>query len=466
MRLRGYFRELRRYPSAVAGMVILAAFFVASLIIVTVIPYDEAIVRWREGSELFAENPDRAAPVYTDWFTSDRLPRTFVITLEDEGVEVTREALGDGSERVSIVLPFDYQYDGFPKELQLYHNWAYPSGQLPVVSVTWKRPDGEVISLHPDRDNLARVSFPVFYVSQYAPLERMLGEIAYPGRINPSLRPERGLFAVDITALGRDEPLQPLKGQYEVVMQAVVQEGVELNEVRLRVYGQVHGWAGTDRNRRDIGVALLWGAPIGLAFGILAAIGAQLSTFVLAGIGTWFGGKLDATFHKLTELTMILPNLAILIMIGHFYDPTIWRVLGIVIVLNVFSASLKVYRAIILQVKELPYIEAAQAYGAGSFRIIFRYLLPRMAPMLLPQFVIVVPSFVFLEASLAVLGLGDPMLPTWGKLVQDAHSNQALLQGQYYWIVQPAILLMLIGFGFAMVGYSLDRVVNPRLRTL
>ena len=87
-------------------------------------------------------------------------------------------------------------------------------------------------------------------------------------------------------------------------------------------------------------------------------------------------------------------------------------------------------------------------------------------PILLPQFVTVIPTFVFLEATLAVLGLGDPNIPTWGKIIYDARVNDALYMGDYYWMVLPAALLMLIGFGFALVGYSLDRILNPRLRTM
>ena len=68
--------------------------------------------------------------------------------------------------------------------------------------------------------------------------------------------------------------------------------------------------------------------------------------------------------------------------------------------------------------------------------------------------------------SLAVLGLGDPVLPTWGKVISDARSNGALYQGRYYWVLQPSILLMVTGLAFALVGFSLDRIFNPRLRGL
>jgi len=58
------------------------------------------------------------------------------------------------------------------------------------------------------------------------------------------------------------------------------------------------------------------------------------------------------------------------------------------------------------------------------------------------------------------------VLPTWGKIIQDANNEGALFNGQYYWILEPAVLLMLAGLAFAMVGFALDRVFNPRLREL
>jgi peptide/nickel transport system permease protein len=65
-----------------------------------------------------------------------------------------------------------------------------------------------------------------------------------------------------------------------------------------------------------------------------------------------------------------------------------------------------------------------------------------------------------------VLGLGDPVLPTWGKIIEDASSNGALYKGYYYWVLEPAVLLMVTGLAFAMLGFALDRIFNPRLREM
>ncbi|PIZ26433.1 MAG: ABC transporter permease, partial [Chloroflexi bacterium CG_4_10_14_0_8_um_filter_57_5] len=231
-------------------------------------------------------------------------------------------------------------------------------------------------------------------------------------------------------------------------------------------YGQVYGLAGTDHLRRDLMVGLLYGAPIALAFGLLAALGTSLLTMIIAAVGTWYGSWVDELIQRITEVNMVLPFLAILIMVGTFYSRSIWTILGVTILLSIFSGAIKSYRAIFLQVKESAYIEAARAYGASDARVIFSYLIPRMIPLLIPGLVSAVPAFVFLEASLAVLGLGDPSLPTWGKIINDAWLSSALYRGYYYWILEPAILLMITGLGFAMLGFALDRVFNPRLRGL
>ena len=222
--------------------------------------------------------------------------------------------------------------------------------------------------------------------------------------------------------------------------------------------------AGTDQARRDLVVPLLWGAPIALAFGLIASFGTSIITMVIAAVGTWYGGWVDELIQRLTEINIVLPFISILIMIGTFYSRSIWVILGATILLSIFTGSIKSYRSIFVQVKESMYIEAARAYGASSPRIVFLYLIPRMIPLLIPGLVSSVPAFVFLEASLALLGLGDPVLPTWGKIINDAQANGALYRGYYYWILEPATLLMLTGLGFAMLGFALDRIFNPKLR--
>ena len=445
--LRDAIKEFARYPSAIAGLVIIMALIALAIYTVVAIPYSQGINLWRGGEDIWVENPRNARPSWVNFFSGKRLPKTLVVSTE-QGAAKTVRPLPGGLRAVEIVLPFDYQYDAFPSEINLFLKAQF-NERRPYVSLFWLTPDGRRISLG-ERSVRAAERYSIS-------LDRHLSQ-----RL-AKRPPEVALLAAPEADV---ENAVPIKGRYQLQIEGLFFEPESSIEAKLVVYGQVHGLAGTDHRRRDLMIALLWGTPVALAFGFLAAVGSTLTTLSIAAIGVWFGRWIDAVIQRITEVNSILPVLPILIMIGIFYSRSLWVMLGAIILLSIFSLGIKTYRSILLQVKESPYIEAARTYGTGHFRIIFRYMIPRIVPVLIPQFVTLIPSFVFLEAGLAVLGLGDPVLPTWGKVVNDAYANGALYKGYYYWVLAPSAFLMLTGAGFALVGFALDRVFNPRLRMI
>ena len=96
-------------------------------------------------------------------------------------------------------------------------------------------------------------------------------------------------------------------------------------------------------------------------------------------------------------------------------------------------------------------------------RIIINYLVPRIMSVLIPQMIVLVPSYVFLEATLTLLGVSDPVLPTWGKLLVEGLSSD-IYRGAYHLLLEPLALLLLVGFAFVLLGISLERIFQPRLR--
>lgn len=437
------FKQLRRYPSAVVGLGIIGFLIGLSIYTVIAIPYSQALDLWRGGDE-WQEHPVNARPVWVNWLPGNNLPPT--ITVRSEDVETETESF-EGGRRLSIPLEIDYPYNQFPSEMNLFLETDFEERQ-PFVRMVWHTPDGREIGMGGRKVTVQedRVS-----ISQNWDLERRLGEI-----------PHVGLFA-DPEGEG---PRQVLPGTYTLEIQAILFEEDSNLKASLVSYGQVHGLAGTDHQRRDLMVALMWGTPIALAFGLIAAVGTTITTLIIAATGVWFGGWIDALIQRLTEVNMILPMLPILVMVGTLYSTSIWVMLAVVVALGIFSAGIKMYRSMLLPIRSAPYIEAARAYGVGHTRIIMRYMIPRILPVLIPSFVTLIPTFVFLEASLAVLGLGDPVLPTWGKVLDDSLREGALYSRYYYWVIEPAGLLMLTGLGFALVGFALDRIFNPRLRAI
>jgi peptide/nickel transport system permease protein len=447
--LRKSFRELLRYPSAIAGLIIVLALVGVSIYALIAIPYDEAIRLWRGGEDVWYMNPKNVPPEWINLFRRNDLPSSFLLDSrseenEDGTVVKEVEALSEDMNQVTITFSFDYPYENYPQELILYMN-GYYTEKKPYIAISIITPDGrELRATEMSIDEADTYRF-----SQDQRLQRRLR----------GLSPMIGIFSVP-----NSDPPVPLQGTYQVVLTGFTFEDGSDFDARLVMHGQVAGWAGTDHRRRDLSVALLWGTPLALAFGLLAALGTTVTTMVIAAIGVWFGSWVDELIQRITEVNLVLPFLPILIMIGTFYSKSIWLMLGATIALSIFGGAIKSYRAIFLQIKESPYIEAARAYGAGNLRIIMFYLVPRIVPLLIPTLVTLIPSYVFLEASLAVLGLGDPVLPTWGKIINDAQANGALYMGQYYWVLEPAVLLMITGLAFALLGFAMDRIFNPRLR--
>ncbi len=437
-------RQLLRFPSVLGGAIIIVALIFFSIYAVVAIPYSQAIGLWQAKEGVWDNSPRNAQPVWVNLFSSRKLPETIILDSSTSS-RVRKTVVSDGNiNTVTISMPFNYNYDAFPDEMALFFNSKFDRLQ-PTVSMTWTTADGREINLG-DR-NLSTSQ--IYKISQDQRLITSLG----------SGTAETGLFA---DPASRGASVQ--KGNYELIIKGMTFEPSADLDAKLVIYGKVQGFAGTDDHRRDLSVALLWGAPVALAFGLLGAIGSTVITLFIAALGVWYEGWVDSIIQRLTELNAILPSLPILILVATFYSRSIVVMLAVIILLGIFSLGIKVYRSMFLQVKTLPYIEAARAYGASDMRIIFRYMIPKVLPVLIPQFVLLIPSMVFLEASLAFLGLGDPILPTWGKVLNDAFQSGALYKGYYNTVVLPSALLVLTGLGFAMLGYGLDRIFNPRLR--
>ncbi len=409
------------------------------------IPYQEAISLWRGDEDVWFRNPRDALPTWVNLFRGEDLPPT--MTFSSTGPDSTKETadLGNGLSDTKIPFTFAYYYGDFPQDIILDMTAQYAE-KVPHVTVTWVWPDGserELTSLQPKFSD-------TYFVSRDTRLQRRL-DADYP---------QERLF------LGPDgAATKPVAGTYTLLVEALHFEPESNIDVEVTILGQVYGLAGTDSQRRDLMIALLWGTPIALAFGLIAAFATSVGGMLIAAVGAWYGGGVDRTVQFLTEVNLILPFFPVSLMVFVLYSRSILTILAVTVALTIFGSAVKTYRAAFLQVRSAPYIQAAQAYGASNWRIVVRYMIPRIVTVLVPRLIVLVPSYVFLEATLAFLGVTDPYLPTWGKLVVAAlsygvHTNSTHL------VVFPLALLFLTGFAFAMVGMALERIFEPRLRRI
>jgi peptide/nickel transport system permease protein len=455
---RAAFKEIRRYPSAIVGLVIIAALVGVSVYTVIAIPYEKAITLWRGDENVWADNPKFAQPAWSNFFRRQKLPATIIMdSASGEGEKVVEQQSGE-MRRIVITFPFEYDYDGFPQDLVVSVQPEYDE-KIPLVSLIWVTPDGRDITLDTFTiKGTTRYSFEYEnYFTRASVIENTSGPLPWESLFSPVGSPD-----------------EISKGNYQVRVEAFVFEPGADVDAKMVLYGQVHGIAGTDDSRRDLSIAILWGTPFSLTFGLLGAFGTGLLAMVVAAMGVWFGGWADRLVQRLTEINMLLPALPIAIMIYFLYSHNIWVILGIIIILSVFGNAVKNYRAAFLQIREAGYVQAALVYGAGNWRIILRYLVPRIIPLLVPQLVALVPSYIFLEPTLAFIGIVDPLLPTWGKVLMTGlyvaeENNQIFymtLMRNPYLALEPIALMFITGLAFSLLGIALDRIFNPRLRTM
>lgn len=466
--LKGIVRDLVSYKSGIVGLAILFMLLVLSIVALATIPYNEAIRLWRGQESMWIENPRTAAPEWIEIFVGRRLPRTIVLDSrlkQPSSSKASLDIIGTDMKKILITYKFKFDYDELPSEFNLlfYSNYTTSS---PYLRLLWKKPSGEEIELL--RYSLRSPDDRLYVSTNNDVLKRLLDFYTskYPVNVSDRVTVLKLLFGkVTPESLSRGD-FEVEKGEYTLSLEATVFSRYDNLDAKLIVYGTVHGVAGTDHLRRPLEIPLLWGTPIALAFGLTASLVTTFLQMLIAVVSGWYGGLVDSVIQRITELYMVIPFLPFLIMISIFYRLDIWVLLMVVIVLSIFGGGIKGTRALVMQLKEYPYIEAARAYGASDFRIILFYIIPKILPPVVPGLISAVPGYVFLEAGLAFLGLGDPFLPTWGKVINEAYSNGALYRGLYYWVLEPAAMLMLTAFAFAFLGFALDKIVNPRLREL
>ncbi len=488
--IKAAFIEAVRTKSGLAAAAMLGFLVLLAVLVPIFAPYN-VVSAWQTPS-VWADNPKLAAPEWTEIFSGQHLSRTIILQPYGTpgGFSHVRAVANSTNQTYTLVQlkkSFSFQYDNFPSELTLYVTANFGTSS-PLVTVYFDRPDGQEIKLFEDvpgirapQPNTYSLSLPSYTdpsyqiygnIKNWLISKNITTEPEWNSVYNSSAgfytKPPRSevlLFAKMNHDMLNPATAQVLKGDnYSFRILVLGFSAQDDANAKAVIYGTVYGLAGTDDMRRDLLVALLWGAPVALAFGLAGALSSVLIQTILGAISGWYGGWIDELVQRAADFYLIIPTLPILIIIGLIYRPGILAILFVLVVFGIVGATTKVVRSIVLQVREDQFIEAARSYGASRRRILFRYILPRVMPYTFALIALTVPAFIFLEASLSFLGLGDPVLPTWGHLLGNAYDGGALFYGMWWWILFPAAGIIFATVAFALLGYAFDKVLNPRLR--
>jgi peptide/nickel transport system permease protein len=267
----------------------------------------------------------------------------------------------------------------------------------------------------------------------------------------------------------REEPLREqlgiehLSGDLEVrIHLADFQD--EVGEVKLVLGGKAYGLLGTDNLGRDLIQGIWFALPIVLF--LLALPVASATTVIggiLAAVSGYYGGKVDTFLQRLADLEIAVPTFVILILLIFAYGSQFYLLVLFLIVFG-WPTIVIWLRPWVLQIRREGYIEAARERGLSNKRIIFFHILPVLYPALFARFIMVIVSVILIEAGLSFLGLGDPSLPTWGQILEQANQTGAIYLGYWWWLISPIAMISVVGGVFGLLWGALEPLAEPRLR--
>jgi peptide/nickel transport system ATP-binding protein/peptide/nickel transport system permease protein len=220
---------------------------------------------------------------------------------------------------------------------------------------------------------------------------------------------------------------------------------------------------GTNDIGQDILSELIYGTRVSLTVGFATAF---FAIFLGTSVGLLAGyySRMDSFLMRVVDIILVIPFLPLLIMLAAYLGRSTFNTV-IIIGLLIWAGSARVIRSQVLTISKQEYVLAARAVGATDRHIIFRHILPQTLLLAIGQFVLVVSTAILLESALSFLGLGDPIQKSWGTVLYWAQVRGAFLTPAWtWWVMPPGLLIVFAALGFALIGFSLEQRVDPRLK--
>ena len=220
-------------------------------------------------------------------------------------------------------------------------------------------------------------------------------------------------------------------------------------------------WFGTDNLGRDLLIRVLYGARISLSIGIVASLINLTIGVIYGGLAGYLGGRADRLMMNLVDILYGIPLLLYVILLMVALKPgltNIYIALGIAYWLGMA----RIVRGQILSLKEQEYVLAARTLGAGTWRILFRHLIPNSLGPIIITMTLAIPEAIFAEAFLSFIGLGvSAPMASWGVLASEGVTS---LRSYPFQLFFPAMAISITMLAFNFLGDGLRDALDPRVK--
>ena len=216
---------------------------------------------------------------------------------------------------------------------------------------------------------------------------------------------------------------------------------------------------GTTKYGFDILARLIWGSRTALTAAALPVIIGTLGGLAVGTISAYFGGKIDSLIMRFCDFWFSFPTLILVIIIAPMIGNNLYNLLTLYGLLGIPGASRWV-RALVLQVKQNVYVEAAITSGAEKFKVMFRHVLPNAISPVIIGFFGAMGGAILGFVGIAFLGLGDASFSDWGTDIDMGRGHW----GAYYAVFWPGLFIAITAIGFMLIGDGLRDALDPRLQ--
>ncbi len=216
-------------------------------------------------------------------------------------------------------------------------------------------------------------------------------------------------------------------------------------------------WMGTDELGRDVLAGIVHGIRISVSVGVLSATAALLLGGVIGALAGYAGGRLDLFVMRLSEIFQVVPAFILAAVLAALSGPGAWQIIGVIAALS-WPQVARVMRGEVIRLGQLDWVAALRCLGIADRSILWREILPNTLSPVLAVATLVIGSAILLEASLSFLGLSNPDVVSWGRML---NSGQRFLFMAWWMSVFPGLAIVVTVLAFNLLGDQVAAALDP-----
>ena len=217
---------------------------------------------------------------------------------------------------------------------------------------------------------------------------------------------------------------------------------------------------GTDGLGRDVFNMVVYGTRTSLKIGIIVSLISSIIGSLIGGISGYIGGRTDKVISEIINMFLMFPTFFLILIIIAIYGSSLTNII-VVMAFTSWTGTARLMRSQAMSIKERTFIKSAKTIGESDTMILFGHIIPNGIFPIIADSTMAVSSAILSEAGLSFLGLGDPNIISWGKIISH---GKVYLPGSWWICAFPGLAIVSTVLAFYLIGEGMHRILDPKLK--